>query len=241
VAVETASRVASYVYGVVRSDLAPSLGAGVAGAEVRLVRQRGLAALVSDVPSTGVRARRRDLLAHSDVLQSAFATGIVVPLRFGTVLVDDAAVATELLGERYDELQSLLDALEGTAELSVRACYVEDEVLAEIVRDDARVARLRSGSRDVALGEAVAAALAARRERDASAILAQLEPLVRDLVIDESREPYDVLRASFLVDRRQLPRFDQAIESVARDRAGAVLVRCVGPLPAHSFVQLGGP
>src|SRR3954465_3630302 len=158
----TASRVASYVYGVARSDVAPSVGAGVAGGDVRLVRHRGIAALVSDVPSAGGRARARDLLAHSDVLQSAFAAGTVLPLRFGTVFADDDAVANELLGDRHDALERLLDELDGTAELSVRASYVEEAVLAEIVREDARVARLRAASRNVELGEAVAAALPAK-------------------------------------------------------------------------------
>ena len=236
----TASRVASYVYGVARSDVAPSVGAGVAGGDVRLVRHRGIAALVSDVPSDGVRARRRDLLAHSDVLQSAFGAGTVLPLRFGTVFADDDAVASELLGDRHDALERLLDELDGTAELSVRASYVEEAVLAEIVREDARVARLRAASRNVELGEAVAAALSAKRERDTSEIVSAVEPLVRNLVIEELREPYEVVRASFLVEQRQLSSFDRAIESVARERAGVVVVRCVGPLPPHSFVRLGG-
>jgi hypothetical protein len=233
---ETAARVAAYVYGVARSDITPSLGAGVAGAEVRLVRHRGLAALVSDVPSAGVRARRRDLLAHSDVLQAAFAAGTVLPLRFE----DEAAVADELLGGRHDALTSLLDELEDTSELTVRASYVEEAVLAEIVNEDARVARLRAQSRDVQLGEAVAAALAAKRARDASAIVATLESLARDLVVEEQREPYEVVRASFLVDRREVSAFDRAIEVLARERAGVIAVRCVGPLPPHSFVRLGG-
>jgi hypothetical protein len=237
---ETASRVASYVYGVARSDVTPSLRSGVAGADVRLVRHRRLAALVSDVPPAGVRARRRDLLAHSDVLQSAFAAGAVLPLRFGTVFDDDDSVAHDLLGDRHDALERLLKELDGAAELSVRATYVEEAVLGEIVRDDARVARLRAASRDVELGEAVAAALAVKRERDTSGIVAAVEPLVRDVVIEEIREPYEVVRASFLVDRQQLSSFDHAIEAVARDRAGVMVVRCVGPLPPHSFVHLEG-
>jgi hypothetical protein len=240
VAVETASRVASYVYGVTRSTAAPSVGAGVAGGDVRLVRHRGLAALVSDVPSEGVRARRRDLLAHSDVLQSAFAAGTILPLRFGTVFVDDEAVAAELLGERNDALERLLEELDGAAELSVRASYVEEAVLTEIVRGDARLAHLRAASRNVELGEAVAAALAAKRERDTAAIVAAVEPFVRDVVIEELREPYELMRASFLVDEQQLSSFDRAIEDVARERAGVAVVRCVGPLPPHSFVRLGG-
>jgi hypothetical protein len=240
VAVEMASRVASYVYGVLRSDAGPSVGAGVAGGDVRLVRHHGLAALVSDVPSEGVRARRRDLLAHSDVLQSAFAAGTVLPLRFGTVFVDDDAVAGELLGERHEALERLLEELDGTAELSVRASYIEERVLTEIVRGDARLAHLRAASRNVELGEAVAAALAAKRERDTAAIVAAVQPFVRDLVIEELREPYELMRASFLVDEQQLSSFERAIEEVARERAGVAVVRCVGPLPPHSFVRLGG-
>jgi hypothetical protein len=54
-----------YVYGVVAAgSVAPQPGSGVAGAEVRVLEESPLAALVSTVPEAGLRVRRRDLRAH---------------------------------------------------------------------------------------------------------------------------------------------------------------------------------
>jgi hypothetical protein len=233
--------VATYVYGIAHDDVDLDVGAGVSGGDVRTVEHDGLAALVSDVPPGTVRAKRRDLLAHSDVLQAAFAGGTVLPLRFGTVFDDDAAVVDELLAARHDELVGLLRSLDGLAELTVKADFSEDEVLAEIVHEDQQVARLRAqGGRDVELGEAVARALAARRERAAAHVLDSLDRLAREVSVDELRGEYEVLRASFLVERAQLEPFDARMDELAREHAGTVLFRYVGPLPPHSFVKLGG-
>jgi hypothetical protein len=233
--------VATYVYGIARVDVDVDGRTGVSGGDVRTVEHRGLAALVSDVPPGTVRAKRRDLLAHSDVLQAAFGGGAVLPFRFGTVFDDDDTVVDELLAPRYDELVRLLKSFDGLSELTVKADFSEDAVLAEIVRDDPQVARLRAqGGRDVELGEAVARALAARRERAAAHVLDTLEPLAREVSVDELRGEYELLRASFLVERAQLEPFDARMDELAREHAGTILFRYVGPLPPHSFVRLGG-
>ena len=60
-----------------------------------------------------MRARRRDLTRHSDVIAAAFRNGAVVPLRFGTVFPSPEAVVDELLEPRRAELTRLLCELEG--------------------------------------------------------------------------------------------------------------------------------
>ena len=225
----------AYVYGVTRRPATPVSGTGVADAPVYAVEHGELAALVSDVPGR-VRAKRRDLLSHSDVLQSAFAGGTVLPFRFGTVFDD---VTDQLLVRRHDELVRLIDDLDGLGEMSLRAEYVEDTVLAEIVRDEPRIAALRGRhGAEAALGEAIARTLAAKRDRESDALLRRLGRLARDVAVDEPRTPYELVRASFLLDRGALPRFERALEEVAAAHAGVATFRCVGPLPPHSFVRL---
>jgi gas vesicle protein GvpL/GvpF len=232
---------AAYVYGVTRAADARPQSDGVGGAAVHPVEHRDLAALVSDVPSVPVRAKRRDLLRHSDVLQSALTAGTIIPLRFGTVFDDAQQVVDDLLTTRYDELSRLLRELDGLAELSVRATYVEDAVLAELVHEDATVARLRKTSAAaVMLGEAVSHALARKRAAEAAGIVDALKPLARDVAVDDSRTALDLLRASFLVDRSSVGAFDAAMDELARNRAGSVEFAYVGPMPPHSFVRLGG-
>src|SRR3954451_16850051 len=90
-----------YVYGVVRPGANVSAVTGVLGSAVELMPVGHLAALVSRVGGQ-VRAKRRDLLAHSDVLQHAFSQGVVLPLRFGTLFRNENEVEDELGGARGD-------------------------------------------------------------------------------------------------------------------------------------------
>jgi Gas vesicle synthesis protein GvpL/GvpF len=238
----TATKTGVYVYGVTSASAATPRVTGVGGGTVHAIAHRGLAAISSSVPDGPLRARRRDLMSHADVLQQALAHGQVLPLRFGTVFADADAVVGGFLEPRHDELQGLLRTFDGLAELSLRAYYVEEAVLTEIVRDDARVARLRAARRpaDVALGEAVARALAAKRAAEADEIVRTLVPLARDVVVEEPRTEYELVRAAFLVEPRRIDRFDAAVDALARDRAGTAVFKYVGPLPPHSFVDLGG-
>ena len=238
-----------YVYGVTWADAAREQpAAGVGEANVGIVRCDDLAALTTTVENPRVRARRRDLIAHSEVLRAALERGTVLPLSFGTVLESAEAVVRHFLEPRRDELRRLLRELESRVELSVRAFYREDAILAEIVRENPRIARLREAVRTgpeaatyglrIELGELVAAELRARSRRDADAILERVRPL--SLAVDEDREPieHQVLRASFLVERDRVEAFDEAMNDLAGRYDGLIHFKYLGPLPPHSFVSL---
>jgi len=67
---DTAGAARTYLYGVVRrADVRAIRSEGVAGAGIVSIDHGEIAALTSAIPGTGeIRARRRDLLRHSDVL-----------------------------------------------------------------------------------------------------------------------------------------------------------------------------
>jgi hypothetical protein len=239
-----------YLYGVTWAD---SLGrqetAGVEGAAVQPIVHRELAALASPISSSTIRARRRDLTSHADVLAEAFVSGTVLPLRFGTVFEHRDSVVDRFLAPRYDELVSLLEELEGLIELRVSAFYRDDVVLREIVESDRGIARLReetlalpqaaAQAQRIALGEAVAGRLAATSTADERRLLQELRPLALDIVVEERLADMQVLRASFLVDRKRADDFDAALEAFARREGGRMQLKEIGPLPPHSFVSLG--
>ena len=231
-----------YCYGVTWAETArPQPAAGLAGKSVEPVRFDELAALTSEAPPGKVRARRADLMCHFDVLSTAFERGTVIPLRFGMVFDDEATLIEELLRPRRDELVALLRELGDRVELRVSAHYREEAILAEIVRENPRVARLR-GERSqpllIELGELVARELQARTNRDARAILERLGSLALGQEVDEEPIEHQVLRASFLVERKRVPAFDAAMEDIASGQAGRIDFKYVGPLPPHSFVGL---
>lgn len=244
---------ATYVYGVVRAREAPKVDAvGVGrGAPVRTVAEGELSAIVSDVDEGFVEAGRDDLERHLAVLERAALSATVVPLRFGTVMPNDDAVRAELLEARASEIDALLADLDGRVELSLSGTY-EERIFGEVVAEQPEVAALRERVRGrdeaasyydrIRLGELVATAMAAKRERDTEQVLAKLRPLADDVRLGDVAHERSVLTASFLVHRDRLPEFDRAAEEVAAQNQSRIRFRYAGPLPPYDFVGgKGGP
>ena len=239
---------AHYVYGVVASASASAVRAeGVAGARVERVPFRKVAALVSEVP-VPIRAKRRELMSHAEVLNELAADDTVLPLRFGTTFPDAETVVADFLEPRHDELVRLLKQYDGRVELLVKAYYREDAILAEILREEPRIAKLRAVTRArpaaaahaerIELGSAVARALEARTAADGAAILDTLRPFAHEVHVDDTPIEHQVVKASALVSRRDVPKVDKALNTLAERNAGRIHFKYVGPLAPHSFVSM---
>jgi|SRR5919204_5313714 hypothetical protein len=233
-----------YVYGVVRSGTLRSIDAeGIGGAEVELIERDDLAALVSAVPATKPRISRRDLHRHLGVIEAAFAQTTVLPCPFGTVATSATELEDGLLGAASPNLLAGIERLNGCVQMNVKAAYDEDTLLREIVSADPTIAGLRERTRGAGnagyyerlqLGELVAARVAERRTLDAERLLDNLLPLAVDAVVDEPDEGC-ALKASFLVDRKRLPRFDAGLESLSRREQPLLVFEAIGPLPPTAF------
>ncbi|WP_030168695.1 GvpL/GvpF family gas vesicle protein [Spirillospora albida] len=246
-------RAPQYVYGVTRADAAPP-GDDVTGLDdkpVTLVTDGGrVAALVSDLPTGRPLGERADLVAHQRVLTAMLDAGtVVVPFRFGAALADRDAVRTELLEANTDRLGDLLDRLDGRVELRLKATYVQDTVLREIMQDEPEVAALATRLREVPddaadavyydrvrLGELIAQAMQRRREDEARALLDAAAPAAEAVVAKEPAREEDVLDASFLVDTARRTEFERAVDKLAESCADRIKIRLVGPLPPYDFV-----
>jgi hypothetical protein len=233
-----------YAYAVVRGDASPPARRGVLDAPVATVRDGGVAVLVSRLESDRVRAKRRDLLAHSDVVQEAYGNGVVLPLRFGMLFDSEDELRSRLIGPRRDELLSLLEKFDGVAEMRLRAKYHDQEsVLADVVKDDPAILRLREAARSqgdlVRLGERVAQRFQERRAADADTVVRRLGNHAVETRVDELDDELGVVKASFLVRDKKRKKFDAELDAVALRLRHLVTFTCTGPLPPHSFVSLG--
>jgi hypothetical protein len=249
VALQAGARVATpvYVYGVVRSgalEMPPAEGVG--DATVELIEHNGLVAVVSSLPEGRLRVRRRDLMRHLHTLEAAFKNATIVPCSFGTVLESEAAVETELLQARRDEILALLDRLADRVQMNVKVSYDEHVILREILAADPKIAALRERTRDrgaaayyesIQLGELVSAALAQRRASDAELVLAALRSVSDDAVSEEAGD-LQVLKCSFLVSRERLGRFDDTLDALAATEGPRLRFESFGPLPPTAFASL---
>lgn len=231
-----------YVYGIIRSGQrlpAARRGLGTPPAPLRLVPAGMVAAVVSAAPES-LRARRRDLLAHQDLLLELAADGPVLPMRFGMVAPGERTVHDELAAAEQEHVNAL-DRCDGRIELNVKALPVEDS-LAAVVREDGTVRRLREELRrrpgyeaSLRLGEAVASALTARAAAAALAVHSELVPLAVESLAGPDVTGC-VRNTSFLVERETEGTFRITLDRLARLHRGSVELRLTGPLPCYSFV-----
>ncbi|WNM33535.1 GvpL/GvpF family gas vesicle protein [Streptomyces sp. Li-HN-5-11] len=238
----------TYVYGITAASH-PALPEGMGGVgdpprQVRILKAGDLAAVVSDAPE-GLRPKRKDLLAHQNVLSEAGAAACVLPMRFGSVAPDDDTV-TSVLAERAEHYKERLGALEGKVEYNVKGSHVEEAVLHRVMAENPEIrARAEAnrqaggGSYDdkVRLGEMVAAAVQAREAEDAAEVLRALQPAAA--AVSEGPESTGWLaNVSFLVARETAQEFLAAVEE-ARKNLPHLELRVNGPLPPYSFVEPG--
>ncbi|WP_374984370.1 GvpL/GvpF family gas vesicle protein [Streptomyces fradiae] len=236
----------TYVYGIALSSH-PALpektdGVGDPPGPVRVLTEGPLAALVSDAPE-GLRPKRRDLLAHQNVLAAAGEGGTVLPLRFGGVSPDDDAVRA-VLREREAHYLERLESLDGKLEYNLKAAHDEEAVLHRVLADSPELRALSQEQRaagggtyeqKLALGERVAAAVKHREARDAVLVQEALEKAA----VECRPGPEGTGRLanlSFLVERERAGDFTAAVEALGRDHAHLVL-QVHGPLPPYSFVE----
>jgi hypothetical protein len=229
-----------HVYGVVPA----SARIEVAGEAVRLVVHRDVAAVVSDVERTDLKAVRV-LRTHWRVLEQVSTTTTVLPVRFGTVMSDDRAVVDEFLEPSHDEIATALAQMAGKVQLTVKGFYEEGALMASVVAGSPAVARLREAVqalpeaaayyKRIELGQRVAAEVERARERDAQEVLERLTPLAVDARLEPPSTIDSAVNAAFLVQESRIEDFSRAVTALGRELAGRIRLRYLGPLPPYSF------
>jgi hypothetical protein len=90
----------------------------------------------------------------------------------------------------------------------------------------------------IELGQQVAAAVTALRERDERALVERLTPAVTELVVDPPASERVALNAQLLVRRDRREALDAVVRELAAEHEGRLSIRYVGPLAPYSFTAL---
>ncbi|WP_407554625.1 GvpL/GvpF family gas vesicle protein [Streptomyces sp. Pv4-95] len=237
----------AYVYGTVRADhpVPPGLrGVGSPPGEVTTCTVGRLTAVISAAPPD-LRARRRDLLAHQELLLRLAEDGPVLPMRFGMVAADESAVRRQL-ADAEDGHLAVLERLAGRVEMNVKVLPAND-ALAALVQEDATVRGLRDAVRrrpsyqaNLRLGEAVAAALARRATEAGREAVSHLAASAHAVAAGPEVAGC-LVNTSFLVDRRDSDGFRAEVERLAGHHRNRAELRVAGPLPCYSFLEAEVP
>jgi Gas vesicle synthesis protein GvpL/GvpF len=200
-------------------------GTGLDGRDLRGVGDGGLVAVVSDHQPRAATPTAA-LWEYEETVESLMDRLTVLPVRFGSVLADDAAARAELRARRA-WLRQALRRVRGAVELGVRAS-----------RPDGQAPPARAAH----LGDGTAYMLARLREhRRAQAVadrLASLRALARastQRVLPDSVVP---VRGAYLVECDRVGEFAAAVRCLDRELPEVALV-CTGPWPPYSFAREG--
>ena len=244
-----AADAARYIYGVVRADRTGpgAVPAGIAGGPVHRVTVGAIAALCSPVDGRPVRPSRANVTAHQSVVEAAHSAGPVLPVRFGTVVPDEAAVVSEMLEPAEAQLRAGLSLVEGHDEFRVRASYRPDVALSEVLGSDRQVARLRDRLRTrpgggspgerIELGELVAAALERHRDADNEAFRSAVAATSAAAADLGPRRPDEAVHWALVVARSARSDIDATLADWADREADRMTVSVVGPLPPWDFAD----
>jgi hypothetical protein len=243
---------ALYAYGITPAsvslphDVRPLTDAGQLG----IVEVDDLALLVSPVRPDELRVDEGDLSesgrlallvrGHDAVVRAAAGAGPVLPLRFGTVVRDEAA-ARRLLREHHDSACDQLQRIGSAREWGVKLVRRADAVPVHSSADDRRdvTGTEYLTRRRQALAQHEAADAGAQRAADL--LLATLRPHVsQTLRRDGSPGSGLLLDLAFLVPLGAEEAFTAAAGELAEPfAADGLAVEVSGPWAPYSFVSLG--
>jgi hypothetical protein len=248
---ETDVLTGKYLYGIIRCAEAHAIavrGIHEQGLRVYTIPYRDLAAVVSDSPCEEYDSTRRNMIAHTRVLEAVMQQHTVLPICFGIVAPDAETVHDKLLVQRYDDLVAQLDELHGQIELGLKAFWTDEQIFHEIGDQQPTIRTLRDSIATrppertyyerIRLGELVEAAVVQRRQSDSEQIIAALSPLARATVTHPVLTDRMVVNAAFLLNRADQGRFDAAVRDLNVSMGPQIMFSYVGPVPPYNFVTL---
>jgi Gas vesicle synthesis protein GvpL/GvpF len=238
-----------YVYGIVERDVQvvpDTHGVGDPPAPIELVPSGELAALVSPIELDRPLGTTEDLYAHEEILDATAMDVPVLPMRFGAVVASRDAVVSELLDPYRDEFADALRELTDEIQYVVRARYVEEALMREVLAENPEAADLRDrlggevadATRDIQLrlGELVSNAVEAKRSADTEAVLDAVAPVTVATSVRPPTHEQDAAHVAMLVQRTKESQLERVLENLARRWEARASLRLLGPMAPYDFV-----
>ena len=225
-----------------------TLGIGERGDIVHTVSLGDVSAVVSDSPIIEYENSRRNMMAHTHVLEEVMRDFSILPIRFGTVAPRIEAIQEYVLKRRLQEIDDLLREMDGRKELGLKAFWYEEAVFKEIVEENPPIHQLRDNLAGltlqqsyhdrIRLGEMVQKALLEKRDADAETILTRLRPLAHQWKSNDVVTDRMILNAAFLVDVARESEFDAAVQGLDTMMGSRLMFKYVDHVPPWNFVSI---
>lgn len=221
------------------------------GSAVHTVSNKGLAAVISNVPVKQYESTRNNMMAHERVLEAVMKETTLLPVRFGTI-ADSASSAEDikkLLAVRFEEFHNLLMEMQDKVELGLKAFWRDEKaIFDEIVAENIDIRRLRDSMslkspeaahfERIRLGKMIEEAINHKKAREATQILTPLRLIACSTKENPLLATRIIVNAAFLVDKAREPEFDREVEQLDKQLGKRMAIKYVGPVPVYNFVNI---
>jgi len=237
---------ANYIYCIISTDKEMDLGGiGLDNERVYTINRKGLACVVSDAGEDEYSlANEAHLKAHQQVLEKAMKQYEILPIRFGTVAPGTKEVL-RFLKQHHKEFKRLFKKIRGKVEVEIEVFWKEmNGIFDEIVKKSKHLRDLKANSKPksredlIMAGQLVAAQLRQKKAKEVTKYIKYLKGYISDYQINPTARDELVLYGSFLVDKKRLDQFDQAVDRLEEENRERVRVRYIGPMPPYSFADV---
>ncbi|MEJ2123875.1 MAG: GvpL/GvpF family gas vesicle protein [Alphaproteobacteria bacterium] len=237
-----------YIYGVANVTQPLTLdAAGLAGG-LQLVAEGDIGAIVGTVPDCDLRALPQSqavqlLLRHQEVLEAVMTQTTVLPVKFGAIAPDEAAVRRMLIQGR-DVLSERLAEFTDHLQMEIVVLWRLDQVFSEIAteRDILQLRERAGASGDEAnalrLGQAVKTALERRRTALNDEICDVLGTVATDMAANPLMDDRMAANFALLLNKTDVGSLEGMLNRLNTELDGEVKLSRVGPLPPSNFATV---
>lgn len=239
------------LYAILPADRCDAVRADGLPDGVRLIAHGPFAAVVEDaappVPAGGDRAALAGLLmAQQAVVERLLERAPLLPVKFGTVAPDRAGVV-RCLDHGRTAFEDAFKAVAGKTQFEVLVTWDLGGVFAAIA-DEPAIRQAKAWACEVGgqagqdaaarLGALVKQSLERRRGQLADHLAKAVRTVAIDTVVGPLMDDRMILNLALLVASDDAEALDGCLRSLDKVYDGALTLRCVGPLPPHSFATV---
>jgi hypothetical protein len=243
-----AARGKIYLYAIIAGDEDRAYEeAGIDQSKLYAISAGHIAAVVSDVVGENVRPERARLAAHHQVLKKLMAESTPLPMSFG-IVADNPAAVRRMLARNQDVLLTQLQHVAGKVEMGLRVNWDVGNIFEYFVNThpELRIARDRllgsncqpTQEQKIEVGRMFDRLLNDDRETHsdlAMEIFASHECEIKRLKCRNERE---VMNLACLVKREAVPQFEAAVFQIAKQFDNNFALDYNGPWAPHNFVRV---
>jgi len=238
-----------YLYCILEGAEAKNLGkVGIQGEEVRVLPYESVGAVISPIPFSEMESNLENILVHQKVVELARGIGTTLPVRFGILFKTEDGVK-KLLVKSYESYRTKLRKLKDKDEFGVKVILndaglkriresveAQSEEVAVTKRNLPKSGRGTSYLLNLKIEEAIKNQLYKKIEELSQQIYTRLGAPADERTVLKSDHDQIILNAAYLINRREIERFQKEVEAVKRDFGWeGLIVHTSGPWAPYSF------